>query len=466
MIDNKIQNETVTFSTGDRVFVKWDDGFLYPGIINNVDENEAEMIWDAEDSTEIMPFDSLKSLILEVGDNIECRWNGEDGYYSAKILSINGEDLELKYIEDGALETTKINMTRLPANYNSVVSTSEGDNENTDIESYEGSSKNEKGFELYNEIIDCWGFAEKDSESGEDLYHPTSYEEVDIAKKKIIEIEELEVDDENLLEMLGTVKEITEEATERKFIGSKWVAIMAGIAVALSLYGALSGFGGNLAGHYSDEDAPKIYNSRIQSIEKSIEYYTLIPDSLKGQRYSKRYQGSEEMRKKSLERFTGELDDLKEIEPMDYLSERNSEIRYKSISRLFSSLLFLALFGSYFYVSRAPIFLINKRKKELALMKAGSGWVKVIITSVLSALWSTPSTTTVTKWSDGSTTSESDAGVLLMLNIFITVLVVAFLFYIMVVALPFLVVINYLRNYQFERLDRYIYMIKRKFGRG
>ncbi|MBN1968419.1 MAG: hypothetical protein JXR48_01585 [Candidatus Delongbacteria bacterium] len=321
-------------------------------------------------------------------------------------------------------------------------------------------NKNQHGYDLYNEIIENWGYAYQDEQTGEVYYHPTSYAEVQIALDNVKKIEELAIDDEELISLTENVKSIAQEATQRKFIGSKWIIILAGIAVLFLSWMNLDGFSRKIGGYYSAENAAEVYSKEVKQIEDRILYYTKND----GTRTTNVYKGSEESRQKYYEMNKDELDELKKMSPEDYISDVNWSKRGDAIKSLFGVLFILAIYGSYFYAARAPIFLINRRKREIEIMRKSTGWLMKFVVGFVSLFWSIPTTTTVTKWSDGSTTRESDALPLFAIQITVTVVVAFFLIYLASILLPFLVIVSYIRNYQFERLDRYIYLVKKKLG--
>ena len=111
------------------------------------------------------------------------------------------------------------------------------------------------------------------------------------------------------------------------------------------------------------------------------------------------------------------LEKHKKLSPDKYLRKLNAKERSRGFGDLISALFLIALYAGYYFASKAPIFLLNRRQKERELMRKSAGFMQKLVLGSIAAIWSTPVTTTVTKWSDGSTTRDNNAIALLLVGI-------------------------------------------------
>lgn len=311
--------------------------------------------------------------------------------------------------------------------------------------------RNAVGYTIYNEIINEWDFSESETEEGEALYHPTSKKHIALAKEKLAEIDKLNITDQELIGMVRNVREIVDEAPKRKFAGSYWIAAIIGIFVLIITWSDTKSFFEKMGGHHSMENAETIHNEAINRIENRISF---LENQSEG--YFRRDEQLKERRQ--------ELSKISEMSPEAYVRSENRRHRRQATSNLFQTLFLVAVYGGYLYASRAPVFLINRRKRQIEMMRKSSNFVQRLVFGTIAAAWSMPITTTVTRWSDGSETTDSNAIVVLAIAIFVTVIVLAIVFYIMIVALPFLAIFNYVRNYQYEWFDGLKAGFKAKVG--
>jgi hypothetical protein len=321
-------------------------------------------------------------------------------------------------------------------------------------------SKNEKGYDLYNEIIANWGYACNDEHAGEDYFHPTSYGHVKIALENVRKIDELGVDDQELIALTNNVRAIAENATKRKFVGSKWIAALSGIAVLVLAWVWMDEFPRKLSGYHPAEKAHELYDKAVGDAQNNVLYYSLNAAGYQGRKFT----GSEANREKYLKRNEQLLAELKSTSPEDYLSKRNSKSRWGAINNLFATLVWLGIYIAYFFAARAPVFLINRRQRELEIVKAGSSGMAAAAIAAVSAVLSAPTTVTVTTWSDGRVTKEDNAMQEILFRFAMIAVFAVIIIGLALYILPFLVIISYIRNYQFEIIDRIILFIKNKLG--
>lgn len=311
--------------------------------------------------------------------------------------------------------------------------------------------RNNIGYVIYNEIVSEWSFAESEDEDGEPYFHPTSKDHITHAKEKLAEIDKLNITDQELIGMVENVREIVTEAPKRKFAGSYWIAGIIGLFVLFLTYSDTKDFFQKMGGHHAMENAESVHSSQVGRIENRISYLEK--------------QSEDFVRKQErLDDAREELARVSEMAPEAYVRSENRRQRRVAFKNLLQTLFLVGVFGGYIYASRAPVFLMNKRKRQIERMKKSSNFVKKLVFGTIAGAWSIPTTTYVTKWSDGTEERDSDALIVFGIAVFVTVVVLAIVFYVMIIALPFLAVFNYLRNYQYERIDQFMAGFKARVG--
>ena len=100
------------YEIGDRVLVDWSgDAYWYPATI--VDENGSELfvIYDDSDREWVSP-QQVAEENLSPGDQIECKWDGGDVFYTGIIAARKGDAVFIQY-DDGDEEVSAINQLRI-----------------------------------------------------------------------------------------------------------------------------------------------------------------------------------------------------------------------------------------------------------------------------------------------------------------------------------------------------------------
>jgi hypothetical protein len=103
-----------SWHVGDRVLALWDaDGYWYPATITSIDQSgDIEIKYDDGDQ-EVTDAEFLDDLVIEVGDYVECIPAGEDMFYEAEVLDVQGDRIQVGY-EDDSAEWTTVGNLRLP----------------------------------------------------------------------------------------------------------------------------------------------------------------------------------------------------------------------------------------------------------------------------------------------------------------------------------------------------------------
>lgn len=420
MFDKLNAKDANVFKKGDRVFVVWDDGYLYPGIIESIKRDQIHMTWDSENTTDWMPKSSLRLLELEQGDTIECRWKQEESYYAAKIISINGEDLHLEYIEDGIKEETTLNMVRLAENY-----MDERDNEDSELELYDG--PNAESYNLIDEMYFSLSYLDKKG-----VRYATSLEEADKAEEILNSAEEQMQDssDTELTDLISQNREHLAEARTRRFSGYWWLIICAGIVAIYSFYNAFNTMGQRL----TVESAQNILNSQLNSFQNHLNRLEAKPQKT-------------EKDSEYIESYKKKIEKTKKTSAVDYASDYKSNRISRGLRLTFGAFISLGWIIAYYLVSRPYGYMRFKRQREYQIIQKTTGWGAKIVSGILGVFWSIPITTYVTKYTDGSEERDSDAIFVLGIQVFVTVFIIGTILYISHIIIPIVTIISYLRNF-------------------
>ena len=95
------------FHPGDRILAQWQGGHLwFPGSVHSVGESGSVAIQYDDGMSEIRPANQVKPLDWEEGALISAMWSGNDQWYAARIVEIEGHTLTVRFEDDGIVERT------------------------------------------------------------------------------------------------------------------------------------------------------------------------------------------------------------------------------------------------------------------------------------------------------------------------------------------------------------------------
>lgn len=262
--------------------------------------------------------------------------------------------------------------------------------------------------------------------------YATSIEEANLGEELIDKAEAAIVDesDTELLETIEANREHIEDARTRSFSFAWWLIIAAGIVVIGKFYVAFDTMGKRI----TETEAVTRINSEKGYLEQSIKTY---------EQKTELTDGAEDY----LERSNERLEELREISPEDFASDYKSSKVKAGLSGILGALFGLAWVVGYIFASRPYGYMQFKRKREYAIVQTATGWGAKIASGILGVFWSIPVTTYVTKYSDGTKETESDAMMILGLKIGVTVLVIGSILLLATIIIPFVTILAYIRNY-------------------
>ncbi len=99
------------WEVGHRAFAYWDeDEYFYPATIISIEGEDIFVRFDTGEE-EWTDAEYLEEYMAEVGEEIECKYSQDDMYYSATILEVDGERIQVEF-EDGVVEWSTLNRVR------------------------------------------------------------------------------------------------------------------------------------------------------------------------------------------------------------------------------------------------------------------------------------------------------------------------------------------------------------------
>ncbi|MCP4150959.1 MAG: hypothetical protein GY757_24645 [bacterium] len=295
--------------------------------------------------------------------------------------------------------------------------------------------RNDRAAERINEIYNAFTVTLEEGD------RPGTREEVEQGWENLKQAREAEPDDPELIAQMNETEEILKDSELRKFTGSKWFII--GIGLYLLAYLAILG-GGKLFIEADIARTEKVREMKIRMTEKTI---------LTMEKRKPTTQLQKAARQDRIAEAKDALVMLKKMTPEEFRSHWKTEQIYNGIRFIITKLPMVLLLILYYYVSRPKQYTINRRKKEMEVVNAGASKTKKIILAILGYFISMRITWYVTRYTDGTSETSSDALIVLFLKVIGPILLFMLVVYTMIVVLPFIVVINYLRNYQFEKFD-------------
>ncbi|MBN2236399.1 MAG: hypothetical protein JW729_02495 [Bacteroidales bacterium] len=286
---------------------------------------------------------------------------------------------------------------------------------------------NEQAYAFVNQMYESMSYVDKEGNR-----YATSLEEADLAESLIDKAEKAVGDssDKELKEIIAANRAHIKEARTRSFTGAWWLIICAGIVVGFNFYRSFETIGMRI----NEATAINIINSQKTSLENTIATYEQKAELTKDE-------------EKYLDKTKESLEEYRDMTPEDYVSDYKSRKIRSGLSGLLGALIGLGWIALYIYGSRPYGYMQFKRKREYEIIKKATGWGAKIVSGILGVFWSIPITTYVTKYTDGSEDRDSDALMVLGLQIGVTLVIVITIIYLAYAIMPFIAVFAYIRNY-------------------
>lgn len=272
---------------------------------------------------------------------------------------------------------------------------------------------------------------------------PGSRKEVEEVKDMMQQARNANPKDPELIDSIGQYEEICEEAYERRFVGYWWLMALVGVVALYFLYTGISNLG--TAGDILPARAEQMMDREIESLGDYLDRMKVAHDTVK------------EKNAEYIEERQERLDELSKMDTEDYMKEIKKRDRARNWRNIRRGLFWTIMIVLYYLASKPPVFLINKRQRQMAITSKSANIFKKIIFFLLGVFIAMPATQrTVVVDSFGSAVGSYDElSPMLMIKILGIFIVVAFVIWLAMMLLPLLTIINYLRNYQYEKVDEY-----------
>lgn len=247
------------------------------------------------------------------------------------------------------------------------------------------------------------------------------------------------------------LRNVAEDSQKRRFIGSWW--IIGGVSLFLLIMIYSMGIS-NMTYDMSLDQAKNGLQYEINYLQNDVNRLEAIPNRTETQ------QGALDNQKERL----AELQPLTAEEYRELRVDQSFWRGFRFTMRQIPMILFVV---AYYFASKAPEYLINRRERELQLTLRGAGYLKKALIGLMGFFLATPWVTIYDVHADGSKSFSDDnmtSGMMQLVWKFgMPVLIALFVMYTMMVILPFLTIINYLRNYQSALIDDYVDKLKGVF---
>ncbi len=291
----------------------------------------------------------------------------------------------------------------------------------------ERSGVNLQSYALMDEMYNTLSYVDKEGQ-----HWATSIEEADLAEELINKAEKAMKDpsDTELVELIAINRNHVNDARKRRFTGAWWLIVLAGIVVIFSFYTSFDTLGDRISEDVAAQsiESQKAYNKQaIAKYESKAE----LTDNEEGY----------------LENAKEKLQELNETTAADYASDFKSYHIKSGLKGIFWALVGLGWVVGYYFAARPYGYMQYKRQKEYQVIQKATGWGAAIITGILGIFMSIPITTYITKYSDGSRETSSDAIFVLIIKLVVIVALAALVLYIAFIAIPFATIIAYVRNF-------------------
>jgi ABC-type multidrug transport system fused ATPase/permease subunit len=274
-------------------------------------------------------------------------------------------------------------------------------------------------------------------ENGYETHYPANLAEIQIIKDGVARLDAIGCTDPDIVAQRESWRKIAYNAPRRAFHGS-WKMVIIAFLVVLFLGWGLHPFAS--VDTLKDETAAQAeLKSQITSTASSLEsdkefVRTAAPDKREGWQ-------------KLADKSQQKLQHLKSITPAQYLIEYNSDAKKAHRQNVVSFFGWLLIPVLYFVSGLTPMYLAIRRRSLVEKWRGAWGIAGKILAVIVGIFMSIEVTETVTHWSDGSKTTESDLGPVLFIKIMALILVLVVFLYLIFYVLPILILFNFVLNY-------------------
>lgn len=272
---------------------------------------------------------------------------------------------------------------------------------------------------------------------------PGSKAEVEAVKDLMSQARELNPDDPQLLDEMSQFEAICTEAYERRFVGFKWLIYIVGVYALIWMWTGFSNLGDKK--NYTPEYVTPLYQADIEGDQAYIARYDTA-------------QNMDRSEKKYLQKRKKSLDEKLAMNMDDYAKLKKRQANKRAYGNFKTALWWLIITFLYYKASLAPVFLINKRQRQIHLIMTGAGWFKRIVFFFLGLFIALPVTEDyklVERGTGRVLGSGTEISPMLMIKIFGILIIAVFMLMIALYSTPILTLVGFLRNYKYEQVDAF-----------
>ena len=312
----------------------------------------------------------------------------------------------------------------------------------------QGDNQNEKAEQLFLELLDIPKRAAKKKKKGKEVedddFYPTSMDETLRMEALLDQVDEA-IEDRSDSEFVGYVdwmRNVLNWSKKRHWEFAWWIVICVLVVSIFFLVQANKEKDDMLKVKIWTEDQIKSSQSAsIASYEKSVNYYQekLAIDTL-----------SKDVRKgyeESLKKVNKNLESVQKMSVKEFHKDKIRDAAKDVRSKRASAIWCLIWIGLYILALRPYGYMISKRRVEAKIYSGMRYALFTIAGALLGAAASMQVTTYITKWSDGSTTRDSDALGELAIQIIFILLAIALVLVIARIVIVVAAISGFIRNY-------------------
>ena len=287
-----------------------------------------------------------------------------------------------------------------------------------------------------------------EGEDGQETRYPRSRAEVRRLREIASRLESVECGDPEVATQCEQIKAIVAENTTRSFNGSMKLLIFSCVcAVAISIFM----YNMKVRKKYTPDMAEGALKASIASTDARVERLEkLLVDS--AATFSAKQKKATQKR---LDESSKEQKALSEMSVNAYMKRHNAR-RLKDMMGMLPTLILMALYPVLYYMSsRSHRYVVMRRLRMIRAWRTSGNVIGRAVTGIIGSIMSIPTTTTVTRYSDGTTTKEDDGLEVMAMQFMLIVVVAALVLIAFVYIMPLIILANFVLNYGEAGLEKY-----------
>lgn len=371
----------------------------------------------------------------------------EEYYKKIKALEYKDEETEkdLKELEEMLYDEEDPDTSEIDSYFEDAPKDEEPETEDW--------NKNDRqAAELLEDAFETWTVVDRDEENQVEYRKPTKKKQIEKSQELIDKAAAKDPKHSWVKNRITELQEVLNSATQKVFDGS-YKLMIAAVLFSIFFWIGPGLKGCSKASEVSLQEAQTKLTNRVKMYENRISTYSKeITQLEKGEEANPEYTKKEI--KERLKRREKWLKDskkkLKKIEDMDaekfrkvLISENNSS----GWKKFWKGIFYLICVVLYYFVSKTPQFLLDKRQLEKKIMAVGGNIGKSIWNGISNFLINQPSGyTTRYRYSDGSHRDETTINPAPLIGLALKIGIPLLWYFINITLLPIIIIIKYVRN--------------------